>query len=133
MKFRTHTPFPLRSIHAPRLTGMEKAEGGSDRKLETLPKAPGGTSPLAQTIKSLCVSLASAPTQKASGFSQMPSHSLTLSFLFFFSRIKANRMIHSLIKSTHKKKGGHPRSQTSVEHKLLHGSPPYTLHRKASK
>lgn len=41
MKLTTHTPFPVRPIHAPRLTGMEKAEGGSDRKLETVPKAQG--------------------------------------------------------------------------------------------
>jgi hypothetical protein len=76
----------------------KRDEDGKDRKLGALPKASGGILPWCLLRRS---------TQKASDFSQ------TL-LSFFFSRMKTNRMIHSLIKSIPEKKGSHPNPQSSV-------------------
>lgn len=83
----TYAPcsFPLK-VHAPSLPGW-RAEGGGDRELGTIPKAPGRTSPLAPTTKALCVRLASALGDQHRGFFWFQSNaiSLTLAFLFSFT------------------------------------------------
>lgn len=91
LSFKDDTPpihLPLRPIPSPEPQRGGEGEGGSGMKPEALPEAPGGTSPLAQATMALHFGPACAQgdPQKAPGFSQMSSHSLTLSFLSSFPR-----------------------------------------------
>lgn len=114
----THTPiyFPLRLFPSPEPHGDGEGWRWQWHKAGSPSQIPWGYLTLGSSHQDPLQLAWPLPwdTQTEGLWFQSNATSLTRAFFsFFFSKMKANRMIHSL-KSTHEKKGSHPGSQFSL-------------------
>ena len=119
LPFKNDTPpnlLPLKAYSFPRASrGWRGLEVTVAQSWEPFPKPLGESHPWLEPPRP-CVSARPLPwdTHTEGLWFQSNAISLTRAFFsFFFCKMKANRMIHSL-KSTHEKKGSHLSSQFSL-------------------